>query len=305
MVSIVVVVRRPLAAVSPAATGGPAASEAPSGEVVVPLDGGAPAERALAVAASLAGELGARLHLVTTVDSLPEASPSAYLEQVASRIAEADGVERWERPVGVDTDVTIDRDPADVIAELAGPASVVCMATHARGRLSSALHQEVAAAVVARASGAVVLVGPACRTERLGSGPVVVAHDGSRESTEASRPLVALAARLGRDVEVVRVASAPSGHATEHPYADTDHAIAPLLALARTSGCHATERIVFGRDVHRALMAEADRVGASMIAMAMHRRTRAERLRDGSTTMHVVHDAKVPVLVRHADEPAG
>ena len=68
-----------------------------------------------------------------------------------------------------------------------------------------------------------------CSTAGLGAGPVVVAHDGSLGCSRGRRPLVELAAALGRPVRFVRVALAPSGKADDRPYSSTDEAIAPLL----------------------------------------------------------------------------
>jgi nucleotide-binding universal stress UspA family protein len=258
-------------------------------DVVVPLDGSESAERAVPVAAALAASLGAHLHLLSTVDDLPDQSPTTYLEDVAARI---EGV--------VDTDVALDQDPVVTIVDHAAtPGTVVCMTTHARGRLVSALHPDIASAVVAATDAPVVLVGPRCVVDRLGAGPVIVAHDGTPPCTDASMPMVDLAAALRRPIEVVRVASAPPVTPGDRPYADTDAHIAPLLERARDRGLDASERIVFGSDVDGALLAEAARVGASMIAMGTHRRSRAERFVEGSTTLAVAHDASVPVVAHH------
>jgi nucleotide-binding universal stress UspA family protein len=272
------------------ASGQRPAAPGPIEEVVVPVDGTSDAEHAVPIGAALAGALGARLHLLTTADDLPDSSPAAYLERLAKDV---DGT--------VETEVAFDQDPAAVIVEhTTHDRTAVCMATHARGRLLGALHAGVSDEVLHAARGPVVLVGPHCTARALGDGPVVVAHDGTPGCTAAVAPLVELAAALRRPVRVVRVASAPSGKPADHPYASTDEAIAPALELARSLGVDAEERIVFGTDVAKSLLHAAG--DASMVAMATHGRRGLDRFRDGSVTMAVTHDAAVPVVTRHVDE---
>jgi nucleotide-binding universal stress UspA family protein len=262
-------------------------------EVVVPLDGSAESERAVPVAVSLARGLGAGLRLLTTADDLPESTPGSYLERIAAGIAGP-----------VETEVALDQDPAATIVECTRHEdTAVCMATHARGRVLGAIHPGVTDTVLHDARGPVVLVGPHCEARPLGDGPVLVAHDGGVAATASSIPLVELAARMRRPIRVVRVATAPSGKAADHPYAGTDQAIAPLLELARARGVEAEERIVFGTDVAAALLVEA--AGASLVAMATHGRRGLDRFRQGSVTMSVAHTATVPVVTRHAADDAG
>ena len=268
-----------------------AQDRAPIDELVVPVDGSAESERALPVAESLASVLDARLRLLTTLTEAGDRSPTAYLDDLAASL-----------PLRVTTDVALDQEPVAAITSAAEASRVgVCMATHARGRLLATLHPSVAEAVIEGAVGPVFLVGPNCVAGPLGDGPVLVAHDGTPESTAAGRRCLAVVAALGRPIEVVAVVSAPSGKVDE-PYPDEVREMRELCRSAELLGLVANHQLVFANRVGAGL---AQAIGASqpaLIVMSTHHRDRLERLREGSVTMGVVHDATVPVLVGAADD---
>lgn len=259
----------------------------PLDELVVPVDGSEHSQRALPVASALAALLGARLRLLTTLADFGDRSPTEYLDGLVGSL-----------DVDADTEVAFDEAPAVAVAAAGGARRVgVCMATHARGRLLAGLHPNIADDVIAHVDGPVVLIGPHCRVEPSGDGPLLIAHDGTSEATGRSVGLVELAAALQRDVDVVSVVSASSGRPTGGPYADERREMDVLCDLARRSGLGAESRLVFGSRTKETLVEEIGRTRPSFVAMVAHPRGRLERVRDGSITMGVVHDAPVPVIV--------
>jgi nucleotide-binding universal stress UspA family protein len=255
-------------------------------EIVVPLDGTPQSERAVPVAASIGSSLGAGLRLLTTKADLRDRSPMAYLEGVAAGIA-----------MRTTTDVVLDGPPAEAISSASASRVGVCMATHARGRVLGALHPNIAEAVVAAAVGPVFLVGPACATQALGDGPMVLAHDGTAQMTGVARPVVRLAAALGRPLVVVTVVK--PGRTTDPSDLDAGRAIQPLLEAAARLGVAAERRLTSAGHVFDGLIDAIVAAAPSLVVMGTHRRSPIERLRDGSTTMAVVHSIGVPVLVAH------
>jgi len=256
-------------------------------EWIVPLDGTTASERALPIASSLASATGSGLRLLTTQTEIDGSTATSYLENIAASL-----------PTEVDADVDADQQPADAVAAAADSARTgVCMTTHARGRLLAALHPNIAAEVVTRAAGPVVLVGPACRAEPLGEGPILLAHDGSPEATAAGHHVLDLAALLHRAVEVVAVVSAPSGRPSDEPYPEESREMGALCDHAARLGVAANHRLVFASEVHDGLMDAIEQVQPALVAMMTHHRDRLELFREGSLTMDVVHHAPVPVLV--------
>jgi nucleotide-binding universal stress UspA family protein len=258
----------------------------PLDELVVPVDGSDFSHRALPAAGQLAALLGARLRLLTTRTDVGDQSPTEYLEDLGNSL-----------DVEAVTDVALDEPPAAAVAALTGARVGVCMATHARGRLLAGLHPNIADDVIAHVVGPVVLVGPHCRPGPPGDGPVLIAHDGTQDATARSVGLVELASALQRDIDVVHVVSAPSGRPNREPYTRERREMDVLCDLARRSGIGAEPRVVFAGQVKDGLMGETARSNPSLVAMVAHPHGRLERVRDGSVTMDVVHDAPVPVVV--------
>jgi nucleotide-binding universal stress UspA family protein len=255
-------------------------------EIVVPLDGTPQSERAVPMATSIGSSLGAGLRLLTTRADLRDRSPMAYLEGVASRIA-----------MHAAMDVVLDGPPAETISSASASRVGVCMATHARGRVLGAMHPNIAEAVVAAAVGPVFLVGPGCAAGGLRGGPILLAHDGTEQMTSVARPVVRLAAALGRALEVVTIVK--PGRTSGQSDLDADRAIQPLLQAATKLGVTAERRLTSAGHVFDGLIDAIVAAAPSLVVMGTHLRSPIERLREGSTTMAVVHSIGVPVLVAH------
>ena len=154
--------------------------------VVVPLDGSEFAERAVRPACALAARLENGRVLLVSCTPDDAAVVQAQLEDRAGLFA----------PVAdIDTLVLDDLEPADGILHTVAstPDALLCMATHGRGGLPTAVLGSVAQEVVCRSSEPLVLVGPGCRTALLprGAGRLLVCSDGSAFS-DAIIPAAAL-----------------------------------------------------------------------------------------------------------------
>ena len=184
--------------------------------VVVPLDGSDFAAHTLKSGASLARAFGAVLHVVGVVSEETEAEAlHEHLESVEGRPELA--------PVAVS--VVRALDVADTIADAIGDVaeqlrpSVVCMASHGRGRVGGALLGSVAMAVLTRYRNPTVLIGPQAADSGLPTaGPVLACVDGS-EVSEATLPMAAAwALALGLPLRVVTVAEPVPSPLERHRY---------------------------------------------------------------------------------------
>lgn len=192
-------------------------------KLVVPLDGSALAETALAVAAALARRLGAAVQPFGVVGRAVD---------VEARRAELAAFARGPADVasGPAPTVVASDDPAGaLLGALAGePAAVACMSSHGLGT-SAALVGSVARTVLARAGRPLIVTCPLV-DQQVGHG-VVVAVDGGPSSAGLIGAAVGWAGLLGDDAEVVAV----SGTRRHGPRGRADELRERLEALAGTA----------------------------------------------------------------------
>jgi nucleotide-binding universal stress UspA family protein len=262
--------------------------------IVVPVDGSPAAERALPVATWLAGETGAPIHLLQVV-AHPSGAPGAIhaLGDLARRCV----APTWE--------VGVDDDPVSVIAAAVGTDApgVVCMATHGRDR-SAAVLGSVAHAVIDRATGPVMLVGPEARPTSADDAPVVAAVDGAADDdVRVVQVAAAWAARLGRPLVVATVAeTAPPPYRPGRPRTgaqageDPAAVLARLVQVAGVSDLADTRVVDDPASVRDGLLRLVDRTTA-LLVMGSHRRVRPLRAVLGRESARVVRGCEVPVLV--------
>jgi nucleotide-binding universal stress UspA family protein len=262
--------------------------------IVVPVDGSPFAERALPVAAQLAEELGAPLHLLEVVAGTGRSEAALHhLDDLARR----HGAAGWDAIRGDDPAAGI------VAATQAGSPGLACLATHGRDR-SAALLGSVATAVLDRATRPVMLVGPNARPPCAADAPVVVAVDGSPEDRGVVAVAADWAAALGRRLVVATVAEPLPGplepvmpfHRVRGPD-DPEGYVARLAAQAHRPGCAVDTAVA--RDpfsVRSGLVRLIDRTAGLLVAGA-HRRARPLRALVGSHAARIVHDIEVPALV--------
>jgi nucleotide-binding universal stress UspA family protein len=120
-------------------------------KVYVPLEGSQIAAAPIDPGAQLARRAGAPLVLLAA--QWPDASDTTMRSHLDAHVAFLDGpVESW---------VIFDHGPVEaIVGAAAEPGALVCMATHGRGALRTAVLGSVARAVVRKARGPLVLVGP-------------------------------------------------------------------------------------------------------------------------------------------------
>ena len=264
------------------------------GHVVVPLDGSPFAERALPVAQWVADVVGADVHLLEVVASGDDEGVEGairYLDNVCRRHAAS-----W--------DVAERGDVAEALAGAlaASPGRLACLATHGRGR--SATIGSVAASLVGRTTGPVMLVGPGARAVTATDAPVVVAVDGTTHDHTLVAVALGWAARLARRLDIVTVVGPghpePVGGGQRGPTrgpSEPESYVESLAARARGSGVPVVTRVVRNStSVRAALSLLLDRT-AALLVIGSRRREGLGRMAPGSCSASTVHDVAVPALV--------
>lgn len=261
--------------------------------IVVPLDGSEFAERALMVAGALGEQLGADLVLVSAPEEDRDAARD-YLNQVSNEA---------RAPI-LETIVADDLAPADAIVDAVrhGPNRVVCMTTHGRGRFRWAMIGSVAEDVVSRSAIPVVLAGPRCRTEPVGSlARIVVCVDGSPASEAVIPHACEWARGLDLEITLAFVIHPLDVEDAVHP----DAVFGPLVDRIATQGLTANPVLLRSSYPAGELVDLAESSTVSMLAMTTHTRTGLARVVLGSVTMGVLNSAPCPVLVARPLESSG
>lgn len=254
--------------------------------IVVPLDDASTSRHAIATAVLLARAWTVPVQLVMVVS--PGINP---LEATLALERAADEVDApVRRPV-----VLADNDVAEALSAHAGTHALICMATHGRSAIGSAVLGSVTREVLAKAEAPVLLVGPRC-----------VPSSELRDICVAVRPGSAFSARaISFAIEWARTSNARlhlvgalSG--VEVLAVGDDEERAELGALAqrcRDAGVAASWRLVEGDDIASRVLEAAAEVSASMLVVATHGRGPLARLALGSVAQQLVRRAPCPVLV--------
>jgi nucleotide-binding universal stress UspA family protein len=258
--------------------------------IIVPLDGSESAERALGVAAAVAGKTGAAVVVVTASQGGVVVEPKTYLTQAAAAVGIAN-----PRPVVVD-----DRLAASAIILVASEADdpLVCMATHARSGPGHAVFGSVAEETLRRVPTPILLVGPQVPPGVPELAHLVVGIDGSAYSTAILTIATSFAVALGLDVTLVTVVD-PETQRAGGPSPSNSPELANLKQLCgrleADCGPVACE-VLAASDVADAIVEFAGQRPGTVIALTSHGRTGLARITIGSVTMAVVRDATCPVL---------
>lgn len=266
------------------------------GDVLVPLDGSPQAERALRIAIPLCNYLGSTLRVASYVDS-------QFLEQTMNEVSEA--VSRAGADASLQTDILVRTPSLTVVDAISGlleetPGTLLCMATHGRGR-SELFTGSVASQILHRTSSPVILVGPHCDADDFTvDGTIVVAVDGSSTSESVVPVATAWAIVTHSPVEVVSVIKPEADRIVAASHGD-------LLESSYVHGVARTIESSIGRSVDfetlhdtnaaHAIVSHIEAERVSMVAMATHGATGLARLTAGSVTAEVIRKAPVPVLV--------
>lgn len=263
--------------------------------VSVPLDGSSFPEAAVAPARSLAAVLGAELHLFGVAMEQVEA------DAMAARMQAVGGPgATWE--TRIDWDV-----PSQILAVARERRTLICMASHGRGRLGEALVGSVARHVVTRTIEPVVLVGPDLDPRRrIAEGPVLACVDGGPVSEGILPIAAAWARRLGTGLEIVTVAEpVPSSGPGRHPHrshgpGEPETYVDGLVRVwqGKGAGVPVTGTVLYDPiSAAEGLAAHVAESPASVVAVTTHARAGLARTFLGSQATAIVRTSRVPVLV--------
>lgn len=269
---------------------------APSGSLVVPLDGSAAAEYALPLAARISGALDVPVAFVHALegDDAAETEAGEKFRAYCSTLAQRHGLRSW-------TATTVIGRPAEAILEFAEGARYLCLASHGRGGFQAMLVGSVADKVVRGAEVPVFFV-PATGEEVVpdGAHPVLAAVDGSEEAERGLELARELADRLGAPVALVRAYSVPPPVGVEFVYYSPDvyqeleHAAAAYLDKVARPG--ETKYVVQGAPA-AAIVQAANQCDAGLVVAATRGLGLARRLILGSTTDRLMRTIRRPLLI--------
>jgi nucleotide-binding universal stress UspA family protein len=261
-------------------------------------------------ARALADRVGADLLTVSV------ASDDAAAEQLWAHAVEALGGRDAEERAHV----AVGGDPAEAIAARAAElsASVVCMSTRGRGRISGTVIGSVARAVLRTSDAPVVAVGPAADRppalvgrprrrppgwpEPLSIRRLVACVDGSPESESALPVAVQWAAALDMTLSVLTVAEDAlptlSGERTNQfgPLDPTGYVNDLVDRLRERSPGTDGEVVRSPLSVARGLQEHLAARPAGLVALTTHARSGFDRIRLGATSADIVRTSPLPVL---------
>ncbi len=267
----------------------------PPASVLVPLDGSPYADRAVPVGRALAAALGGELRLLAVAHGEEAISLGEHLVAVAGQgRPEASAQVREGSPA------------AEIAAAAAEGPSVVCLASHGRGRLASALLGSVATEVVARSEQPVVVVGPEVAEVPIGApGRILAGVDGSPGSEQVLAVAVAWAAALGLPLTVTTVAE-PVPAVSDDPNRfsrrfgpDTDAGVYVTALAERLAGEVPVDAVALYDpiSVSDGLVDHLRARPATLVAVTTHARTGVSRAVLGSTAGKIVSSCPAPVLL--------
>jgi len=295
--------------------------------ILVPLDGSAFGEQALPWAACLSKGLGAHLELVRVHDPVPPwtlategavavttADPAIrdaedqYLANCAARLREGGFTQVGYR--------LLDGDTVEQVAAHAEDNAIglVVLATHGRGALSRLWLGSVSDALVRRLTMPMLLIRPTeaaavPAAERFRK--VLVALDGSREAESALEPALALAHPDGCQLFLLRVVppvpipgdvGMPAVPLVDEGLTETltiqaRTYVEGVAARLRSGKVAVATRVEVEMGPAQAILHEAARSGAELIALATHGARGLRRMVLGSVADKVLRGADRPVLL--------
>jgi nucleotide-binding universal stress UspA family protein len=262
--------------------------------IVVPLDGSPFAERALRPACSIAARLEqSRVLLLSCTDDI---------DHMQHRLDELAGL--YSEVVAIETRRVAHGDPAEVILATAAtePDATLCMATHGRGGITSAVLGSVAKRVVCGSTRPLVLVGPHCRTALLPAerGRLLVCSDGSEFSDSIVPTAAAWCDRLDLAPWLTEVVGPDENpEPADHPVPNREVGAATKRLEVLAAQLRPTDvgiEVLHGAP-GRSIPDFAERLPAALIAIATHGRSGLTRITMGSVTTEVVRHAPCPVLI--------
>lgn len=272
-----------------------------AGTILVSLDGSHLAERALPMAAWLAGAMGGKVRLVHVIDDERLADQPGELKTATERFAAyAGGLAKSNGLADAETEV-LTGDPASRLLQAAAQCRYVVMATHGRDGFRAAVIGSVTDKVV-RGTPIPIFLVPG--TERFAppsaDKPFVVGLDGSSEAERGLALARELAAKSGAKLTLVRAFHIPPPAGVEFSYYPPD--VLTSLQDAAEEYIRGVakpgegERLVQG-DAATAILETAKEVDAALVVLTSGGKGLARRLAFGSVTDRVLHAIDRPLLV--------
>lgn len=276
--------------------------------LLVPLDGSDFAFRALPTSLELARRFSAELHTISLAANQQQLERLGML--IPSSLRELPGEKNVRIEVGVD--------PAEAILRRAGEleSCLVCLTTHARGRLDGAVMGSVARSVLQRSTGALVALGPMADNPGWSPPPrnwpkplsvprIVACVDGTETSEEVLPTASAWALALGMSLTILIVVDDGPDPARldEHggrfgPGIEPEAYIESLVdrwskLLPVVDGVVVRDPIgpASGIRVH------LDQRPAGLVALTTHARSGMQRVRFGARAAAIVRASVAPCLV--------
>lgn len=276
--------------------------------VLVPLSTSPASEAALAPAAELAQRFGAELRVLTV------GVEQAEVDAMAARVSEL----AEHLPAKLDTWVDWDVPGSILAAAQEYMFAVVCMASHARGRLGEVALGSFTTPLLAHTTDPVLLVGPDYRPgHSLLGGPVFACVDGSDTSEEVIPVAARWASALGLPLRIVTVAEPALAGLDDRPphrahwlHRDPQAYVAALADAWRRPDLDVAGHVIFDPiGAAQGLADELEATPCGMLVVTTHARTGLRRAVFGSQAAAIVHRSPVPVLVVPpavaATDPAG
>jgi nucleotide-binding universal stress UspA family protein len=280
--------------------------------VLVPLDGSPLGAHALPTARALAERFGADLHVVSVAGNDSE----------ADRLREHARSELGGPNAGSRVEVVVADEPVEAIERRADQlgSSLICMATHGRGRAVGSVVGSVARSLIGRSQAPIVAVGPFAErppefVSRKSPAPLpvplsvphlVACVDGS-PSSEAVLPVAAgWSVALGMSLTILTVADPAlppldHGDSWERRYGPDGDAAAYVAGLVREWKQHVPR--VEGEVVDdpigpsSGVKAYLDQQPAGLLAVTTHARQGWRRLLFGAGAAGIVRVSDVPTLI--------
>ncbi len=275
--------------------------------ILAPIDSSADSLAGLPLARRLARATGVPLILLrvaTAADLALGTSESTLAADVRSLAAGVLAEETVVRSAHQASEI-----PATIVAEArAQQADLIVMATHARSGLERICHPSIGEAVLATSPVPVLLVNAALTADGPDiPSPLLLAVDGTPEGALAVPVAAAYAQALGIEIALLRIVTprlVETGAVTvEYDQAaldDAQHYVDYLAARLTACGVPAQGRAIFGA-VAESIIAVAEQLHASMIALSTHSLRGIARQVHGSNADALLRLAPCPLLLVRRD----
>jgi len=254
--------------------------------VLVPLDLDEDADRALPVAAALAGRLAVPLDVVI----VGSRGVAPGLDDEEAR--------RHARAVGVDVDDVLVRFDADVaggvLSQAAAHGALLCVATSSRGGIADLWSRSLSGQLVRRSPDAFVLVGPHVVVEpRPRFTEIVAGIDAAPASARVAAATLAWARRLDVKAHLVQVVG------DDISFDPADTTVARIDVSLQAMDVSAAWQVVRDGNPAHGLLAAADQHDSPLVILGTHDHawTHGPRPALGRVAHDVVRRSHHPVLV--------